>query len=233
MAEQNVFDKKTIEVNTMAEPEGLLEQFNLPPGFIAFVRKHSKLIWSALICATAVVVAVSLYGSYRSYTLNKAASALDQALQEPDQKRSRLETVIREYGSTPSALWAKVELMKMHEQHQEMSQAITLLEQLESESSLPGLLKPLVTSKLAGLYERENMEEQALAAFKALSAMQGFEGEAYRGMGRVNETLGRTDQAVANYRLYIQKLEENGASVQGDPTLMVIKSRLHSLEQLQ
>ena len=230
MAEHNAFDRKTMELNTMAESEGLLEQFNLPPAFIKFLRNNSRKIWIVLFCVAVVVVAASLYDSYRTYTLDKAASALDAALQDPDNSETLLKDVVAQYSSTPSATWGKIALVKLYQDEKQYDKAVALLVEIEADSSLDSLVKPLVAYKLAALYEEQGAMKKALGAYTVLSGMQGFEADAYKAMGRVQESLGNKEQAVSMYKQYLEQQKISEANGQDDPAREVIESRLKMLQ---
>ncbi|WP_319547608.1 tetratricopeptide repeat protein [Desulfogranum marinum] len=230
MAEQNAFDRKTIEMNTMTESEGLLEQFNLPPAFIKFLRNNSKIIWIIIACVAVVVVAASLYDTYRAHTLDKAASSLDAALQNTENAEQMLKGVVEEFSSTPSATWAKIALVKLYQEQKQYDKAVALLVEIEADSSLDSLVKPLVTYKLAALYEEQGAMEKALGAYTVLSGMQGFEADAYKAMGRVQESLGNKDQAVSMYQQYIEQQKVSQLNGQDDPAREVIESRLKMLQ---
>ncbi|PIE66505.1 MAG: hypothetical protein CSA26_00595 [Desulfobacterales bacterium] len=165
MSENNPFNQYNIPMEGTPEPQGLLDQFNLPPAFVAFLRKNSKTIWIVIGCVSVVVVVASLYDSYRTHTLNKAGAALDEALTASEKQESLLENVAAEYSSTPSATWAKVELANLYVEQKELDKAVTILVALESESGLDELIKPLVSFKLAGLYEQQEHMEKALGIY--------------------------------------------------------------------
>lgn len=230
MAEQNAFDRQTIDMNAVVEPEGLLEQFNLPPAFIKFLRNNSKTIWIVISCIAVVVVAASLYDSYRTHTLDKAASALDTALQSADNSEKLLQGVVEEFSSTPSATWAKIALVKLYQDEKKYDEAVALLVEVDADSSLDSLVKPLVAYKLAALYEEQRAMEKALGAYTVLSGMKGFEADAYKAMGRVQESLGNKDQAAAMYKQYIEQQKLSQANGQDDPAQNVIEARLKTLQ---
>lgn len=230
MADQNALDRRALEMNRMAEPEGLLEQFNLPPSLIAFLRRNSRTIWIILACVAVVVVAVSLWDSYRTYTINKAASALDTALQSEGETELLLQAVAEEYSSTPSANLAKIELVKLYQGEENYTEAIALLTQMEADTSLSPLLQPLVTFKLASLYEQQGELTKALGAYTVLSSVEGFEAAAHKAMGRVQESLGNNEQAVAMYTKYLELTEVAAAGGQADPERQIIQSRLQALQ---
>lgn len=229
MAEQNAFDRQTIEMNGVVESEGLLEQFNLPPAFIKFLRNNSKPIWIVIACIAVVVVTVSLYDSYRIRTLDKAASALDTALQSADNSEVLLQGVVQDFSSTPSAIWSKIALVKLYQEGKQYDKAVALLIEVQADSSLDSLVKPLVAYKLAALYEEQGAMEKALGAYTVLSGMQGFEADAYKAMGRVQESLGNKEQAAAMYKKYIEQQTLSQGNGQDDPAQNVIEARLKIL----
>lgn len=231
MSEQSVFNRNTVEMNTVPQPQGLLEQLNLPPALITFLRAHQKAVWAVISVVIVVVVTVSLYGSYRTYKLDQAASALDIAKRSGDSAISNLKQVVDEYGSTPAAMWAKVEMVSLHERAGELESAVSVLQQLNGEASTPPQLKPLITYKLASLFERQDAYEKALGMYTVLSQMKGFEAEAFKAMGRVNEQLGKNDQAIAMYKKYLEQLEATADKEQSDPSRTVIEARLNTLEE--
>ena len=111
MNQQSAFDRNNIEETAVPETEGLLEQFNLPPAAISFIRKNQRAIWVVVFCVALAVVVVSLYSQYKSYREDKASSALTFALQaEGEEKKKQLGQVVDEYGSTSAGLWGKIEL---------------------------------------------------------------------------------------------------------------------------
>lgn len=233
MSENNPFNHPTMPMGGVPEPQGLLEQFNLPPALIAFLRKNSKTIWIIIGCVSLVVVAVSLYGSYRTYTLNKAGAALDDALQAQENKESLLKNVAAEYSSTPSATWAQVELANVYVEQGELDKAVTILVALQSDTGIDELIKPLVTFKLAGLYEQQEQMEKALGTYTVLSGTAGFEAAAYKAMGRIQEHLGNEDQAIAMYTKYLEQLNLSGGENQSDPAKIIVEARVKQLKSKQ
>ncbi len=228
MSDQNAFNRSSLDLPPMAEPQGLLEQFNLPPSMIKFLRDNSKIIWICIGCIATVVVAVSLFDSYRDYKINQAASALDFAMQS-DQKESLLQKVVVDYSATPSSKWAKLELVKLNEQQGKLENASSLLTELDSTLSETSPIKPLITIKLADLYQKQNQMDKALGAYTVLAGIKGFEATAYKSMGLIHEGQGHKEQAVNMYRQYLEALKTN-ENPQSDPSKMMIESRLYSLE---
>jgi predicted negative regulator of RcsB-dependent stress response len=231
MAEQSAFDRKNIELQTLAPPMGLLEHFNLPPAVIKFIRRNQRAIWTAVTGVVILIVAISAYTSYRQYRIEKAASALDAALVATQDKRQLLDKVVQEYGSTPSGLWAQIELGFLDEKEGQGAKAITRFEEINTALAAKSLLKPLVLSKLGALYENEKQFDKALALYSELAGRQGFAPDAYRAMGRVNEQLGKTEEAAAMYGKYLELTVVQGGEGKADPVREMVQSRLNQLKK--
>jgi predicted negative regulator of RcsB-dependent stress response len=231
MAEQSAFDRKNIQLQTLSPPMGLLEQFNLPPAAITFIRRNQRAIWMAVAGCVFLIVAVSAYTSYRHYRDGKAASALDVALVAKQDSRQMLEKVVQEYGSTPSGLWAKIELAFLDEKEGQRPKAITGLEAINAGLAVQSLLKPLVLGKLAALNEDEKQFDKALVYYSELAGKEGFAPEAYRAMGRVNEQLGKSAEAVAMYGKYLELTPFQGRQQKNDPVREMVQARINQLKK--
>lgn len=231
MAEQSTFDRKNIELKTLGPPMGLMEQFNLPPALITFIRRNQRAVWLVVLGCVVLAVAVSSYTSYRDYRAGKANAALDSALIAKQDRRPLLEAVVQEYGSTPSGLWAKIELALLDEKEGQQAKAITRLEEINAGLAAQSLLKPLVLGKLAALYENENQLDKALALYSELAGKEGFAIEAYRAMGRVNELLGKKAEAAAMYGKYLEATVTPAGQGKNDPVREMVQSRLNQLKK--
>jgi predicted negative regulator of RcsB-dependent stress response len=178
-----------------------------------------------------LAVAVSAYTSYRHYREGKAASALDLALAAKQESRPLLEKVVQEYGSTPSGLWAQIELAFLEEKEGQRPKAISRFAEIEAGLSPQSPLKPLVLSKLAGLYENEKQFDKALVKYGELTGKESFAPEAYRAMGRVNEQLGKNAEAAAMYGKYLELTALQAGQEKNDPVREMVQSRLNQLKK--
>lgn len=231
--QESAFDLKHIEETAAVETSGVLDQLNLPPALTDFLRKNQRIIWIVIGISAAVVTVVSLYGSYRSYTMNKAARAYDQALMlEGDAQKDALQKVADSFGSTPSAVWSRVQLAHLDQKAGDIKGAIEKLTAINSGLANESLLKPLVLVDLGGLYEQDKQPEKAIAAYQELKAFKGFEEEAVRSLGRVYEAQGKKDQAVAMYQQYLSLTTTEGSEPQqDDPARTIVRAALNRLQQ--
>ncbi len=231
MAEQSAFDRKNIDLQTLIPTTGLLEQLNLPPAVISFIRRNQRTLWVTVTVCVALIVGVSAFSSYRQYRSEKAASALDTALAAQQDKQQLLEKVVQEYGGTSSGLWAKIELALLEEKQGQGTKAITLFEEINAALIPKSLLKPLVLNKLAVLFENEKQFDKALALYRELATWKEFAPDAYRAMGRVNEELGKKTEAAAKYSQYLQLSTSQEGQGEADPVREMVQSRLNQLKK--
>jgi predicted negative regulator of RcsB-dependent stress response len=230
--QQSAFDLKHIEETAAVETSGILDQLNLPQPLTDFLQKNQRTIWIVVGIVAAVVTVVSLYGSYRGYTLNKAAKAYDQALVlDGDQKKVALEKVADKYGSTPSAIWSRVELAHMDQAAGELTGAIDKLTAVNSGLKENSLLKPLILVNLGGLYEQNKQPEKALSVYQELKTLKGFESVAVNSLGRVYEAQGNNEKAAQMFQQYLtMTTSEETAPQQDDPVRAMVRAGLNRLQ---
>ena len=231
--QQSSFDLKHIEETAMVESSGILDQLNLPPGLIDFLRKNKRTLWFIFGVIATVVVVVSLYGSYRNYMITHATTAYDQAmLLDGSQKKEALQALIEKYGSTLTAVWSKVELARMDEAAGDIHGAIDKLLSISSSLEQKSLIKPLVLVSLGGLYEQDKQPDKALDIYEQLKTFQGFASFAVNSMGRVYEVKGDTTEAVRLFKEYLRMTMVDGKAPQGNnPVRAMVQATLNRLEK--
>lgn len=201
MSQESAFDSKTIEEAALDHPPGLLEQFNLPPQVIKYIRENRQKLWIAAGCIAFVVVALSLWDQYAERRAEKASSALSMALQaEEDQKQEQLAKVVDEYGSTSAGLWGRIELAHLAVEKGEVDKAIRELNEIKGDVSAKNPVMPLLLHILGALYEKNNELDKAVNAFTELSAFKPFELGAFEALGRLHEAQGQKDKALEMYK---------------------------------
>lgn len=231
--QQSAFDLKHIEETAEAETSGILDQLNLPPGLIDFLRKNQRTLWLVFGCVATVVIVVSLYSSYRSYKINKAATAYDQALLlDGAEKKAALANVASTFSSTPTAIWSRVELARMDQAEGNIKGAIEKLQAISTPLKADSLLKPLVLASLGGLYEQDKQPDKALSVYEELKSFKGFEAFSVNSLGRVYEIKGDKEQAIRLFREYLRLTMVDGkAPVKDDPVRAMVQAAVNRLEQ--
>ncbi|HHL35686.1 MAG TPA: tetratricopeptide repeat protein [Desulfobulbaceae bacterium] len=222
MANQSAFDPNHIKETAVSETSGLLDELNLPPAFIDFLRKNQRTLWFMIAVIAIVVTAVSLYGSYRTYRENKATAAMDAAMQaDSDHQVDLLNKVVQDFTSTPTEHWARIELAQISIKNGKPAEAILQLQKVNKEVEAKNPLKPLVLFKLAGLYEETKNYQAALARYQELTAVSGFEADARYALGRVYAALHKNAEAVTAYQQYLSLTEKSPAGERGQKRALV------------
>jgi len=222
MANQSAFDPNHIKETAVSETSGLLDELNLPPAFIDFLRKNQRTLWLMIAVIAIVVTAVALYGSYRSYRENKATAAMDAVLQaDPGQQVNLLKKVAQDFASTPTEHWAGIELAQISIKNGKPAEAILQLQKVNEEVEAKNPLKPLVLFKLAGLYEETKNYQAALARYQELTAVSGFEADARYALGRVYAALHKNAEAVTAYQQYLSLTEKSPTGERGQKRALV------------
>ncbi len=232
MAGRNVFDTEHVKEKALVETSGLLDQLNLPPALVSFLRRNQRTIWIVVACVAAVVTAVSLYNSYRAYQLNKAATALDKAMElSGEERKAALSEVSTEFASTPSGLWARISLAHLARDEGDIDQAAGILAEVNGRVKDRNPLKPLLLAELGHLYEQKQDLDRAAATFEALQAWDGFLPEALVSLGRVYEKQDKKDRAIEMYKKYLDQTREGQGPLPGDDTRDLVQARLNRLQQ--
>ena len=230
MAEQHGAERKLQDLPPLFQESGLLEQFNLPPKLIRFLRRNQRAIWAVLVAAIVLALAIAGYNAYTDHRRAKGAEALDRAMQAGEGRRDLLQQVRDEYSSTPSALWAEVALARMDEQDNKAGEAIQRYQAVRAKLGPNSQLMPLVLGKLAVLEEQSKNWDASLAYYQELAKLDGFAADAQLNMGRLYEAQGKKDEALGMYKKFLEftavTTEQNGE----DPRRQMIQSHIELLQ---
>ncbi|MDK9707755.1 MAG: tetratricopeptide repeat protein [Desulforhopalus sp.] len=215
MASESAFNKRLTAETTFDKVEGLLEHFNLPPKVIRFIRGNLRIIQVAIAIIVATIVFTSLYSSYKEKIREEAATALSKALQQgKDIQADALLKVANDYGSTSSALWAKVELAHLEMQKGAFADAGEKYRKILAEIDKKNPLYPLVLLSVAQAYEAEKKYPEAAKEYDILKGLKGYEHIGYTSMGRLEEVQGNIEKAIAVYNNFLLSLGEDSSKAQ-------------------
>lgn len=230
MAEQREAERKQQDMAPLFQEAGLLEQFNLPPKLIRFLRRNQRAIWGTITAAVVIALAIAAFNAYKNHRVYKAAVALDVAMQAQEGQRDLLHKVQDDFSATPSALWAGIALARLDEQEGKLDAAIQKYQGVRAQLIASSQLTPLVLGKLAGLEEQKKNWDAALAYYRELGQIDGFAAGAHLSMGSIYEAQGNKDEALAMYRKFLEltavTIEESGV----DPRRQMILSRVELLQ---
>ena len=212
MAKEDIFDKEYVDERDKNNLEGLLEQLNLPPAVVKFVKNNKKMVYAVIGTVVVLVVAWALYDSYRDSRIQKSSEALSSAQALSGQQMlDQLAEVESQFSGTDAALWAQIngaqELMKagkMEEAHNKFTKVRN-----EIRSSSP--LWPLVLVGIAQTAEAKGDYQGAAAEYEKLVDIEGYQDIGYLGRARVAELQGDTQKALELYQNYLATLDPAAA----------------------
>lgn len=212
MAKEDIFDKEYEDERDKNNLEGLLEQLNLPPAVVKFVKENKKLVYAVIGTVVVLVIAWALYGSYRDSRIQKSSEALfsAQAL-SGQQMLDQLAEVESQFGGTDAALWAQIngaqELMKAGNMEEAHNKFIQVRNDIRSSSPLA----PLVSVGIAQTAEAKGDYQGAAAEYEKLVDIEGYQDIGYLGRARVAELQGDPQKALELYQNYLASLDPAAA----------------------
>jgi len=213
MSTQSLFSKKNIQSHQPDTRRGLMEELNLPPGMIAFIRKNARNLQIGLISAVILVLGWVFYDYYTEMQDKKGASLLASGLQteSPEQRVQILESVISDYGRTDAGRWSKLELA--HIDYSEGRYEAAAMKYKEILDALPATssLAPITRLNLAQSYEQTEQYDQAIAQYTILKKSAGFAEQAHVGLGRIYIAKGDPAQARKVYEEFLNSHDDTAA----------------------
>ncbi len=204
MATNDVFNKEWEDDRNKNNLEGLLEQLNLPPAAIKFVKQNKRSVQIMLVLIIIAVVGWALYGSYRNDRIQKSSAALSSAMELEGQPRlDKLAEVEQQYSGTDSALWAEITIGQQLLKEGNMEEARAAFQRVRDKLGKKSPLQPLVTYAIAQADEGLARYESSSSGYQALIEFEGYEELAYLGLARVHELQGEPDKALEVYEQYL------------------------------
>lgn len=224
MTEHTVFSKKHAE--TMAQDKrAILEELNLPPEIIKFLRNNSRIIQIVLAVAVIAIIGWEGYGKYTTTQRNRSADMLYEAMKvDGDQRITQLKALSAKYGASGSGLWGTIEQGHVAFKESKFQEAASFYESALSSIPAENPLFPLAQYNLAQAYENLQDQAKAKAAYQKLAETKGFAGESMLGLARIAEIEGKLDEARTQYQAYID-LPETKAG----PTKEWAQDKVHTL----
>jgi len=209
MAEKSVFEKLHVGERDKNDLPSVLEQLNLPPKFVTFVREHKRLVQSTTILLILAVVMWSFYDTYREKQMQDGADALAIALELTGAEQiARLQMVSQEYAGTNPARWAALHYgLKLVVQEVPADDGVKRLAATRQKVAETSSLFPLITVSLAQAYERDDRREEALQEYQRLQDLRGYEFLGFNGTARIYEKSGERALALAEYEKCLGTLD--------------------------
>ena len=234
MTEQSAFNKNNINTATIRE-RGFLEELNLPPAVISFIRKNQKQLKIVGIGAVLLLLAWIFYDNYAEVKRQEATAQLATALQESgvDQRVAALEEVQKKYSLTTVGLWSRLELAHLDFEAGDYAAAVEKYKAVLGKLADDNPLVPLVQYSIAYSYENLNDFDQALTYFRLLTAAPGFAAEGHLGLGRVYESTNEPAKAREVYENYLKSTAAADQDGLDDSIRAQIEERLAKLQEVE
>jgi predicted negative regulator of RcsB-dependent stress response len=208
MAKEDVFEKEWVDERDKNNLEGLLEQLNLPPVAVTFVRENKRLVQIAIVLLVLAVVTWSLYGAYQDNRIEKSSEALSAALeQEGQQQLDLLAEVEKEFDGTDAALWARINRAQQLLKNSAMAEAGEEFKSISDDLAKSSILQPLLVFGIAQSAEAEGDFDAAAAEYRKLIEIEGYQDLGYLGAARVHVVQGNKDKALELYENYLASID--------------------------
>ncbi len=212
MAKEDIFEKEYVDESDKNNLEVLLEQLNLPPAAVKFVRENKRLVQAAVAGLVILVVGWSLYDSYRDGRIEKSSEALFAAQELSGQEMlDKLAEVEKEYDGTDAALWARINTAQEFLENSQMSEAQQKFKELRDDIKSSSPLWPLVSVGIAQSAEAAGNFQEAVSEYGALMEVEGYQDIGFLGSARVLELQGNREQALELYEQYLTELDPSDA----------------------
>ncbi|OGQ95401.1 MAG: hypothetical protein A2521_06650 [Deltaproteobacteria bacterium RIFOXYD12_FULL_57_12] len=214
MTEPNVFSKKNIALAAAGTGRGLLEELNLPPQVIAFIRKNKKQLQIAGVCLVVAALAYVFFDYYTEARRDEAAALLVTALKEEqvEKRYQALEALNADYHRTTSAVWGRLEMANMDYQAGKYEEALQKYEELLKGQAADNPLTPLLQYSIALTSEMKQDYDKALASYQILLKTAGYKVEGALGVGGIHEMRGQVADAKSVYEEYLASSEVQAGS---------------------
>ena len=228
MSAQSLFSKKNIQSQQTDSRRGLLEELNLPPALISFIRKHSRNLQIGLLSVVVLTLGWIFFDYYTEMQEKKGTSLLASGLQTDsvEQRVQVLENVIKDYGRTDAARWSKIELAHLDYNEGRFEAAAAKYKEILDALPADNSLVPLTRLNLAQSYEEAVQYDQAISQYNLLKKSTGFSNQAYWALGRIYMAKEDPIQARRTYEKLLASLKEDA-----DPALISqLEAKLATLD---
>lgn len=200
MNQQNAFSKKNLQTINI-EKRDWMEELNLPPELIKFLRGKAKVLQIggavALLCFLGYYATHFHLNKQREQSTALLAKAVE--VQSPQERKAKLQEVVDKFGGSDAGLWARIDLAHQAFDEGHSAEAITFFEQALEKVGSGNSIIPLIEYGLANAYEQKKELGNAMTHFLALAGYKGFERQGELGVARIQEKKGELAAALKTY----------------------------------
>ncbi|MFN2365975.1 MAG: YfgM family protein [Desulfurivibrionaceae bacterium] len=212
MAEERPIKQKEEQKIDIEHKDGLLEELNLPPHVIRFIKENARNLQIAAVCLVLVVLGWTYFDYYSQSQENQASAALNAAIREADDtdRIALLKEVATEFSGTDAAVWSRIEQGHVAFKNGEYDKALAVYNEVADDLSGDSPLLPLLTYNTGIAQENSGALDQALQSYAELAGYKGFAVKGMMAQGRIYELKGEKDAALEVYRAAAAKEEVSG-----------------------
>jgi predicted negative regulator of RcsB-dependent stress response len=200
MSKESAFDRKHIETVAVGRRD-ILEELNLPPQAISFLRQHARALQIGALCLVLITLGWVAYDGYTEKRQENATALLAEAIREPAGERQMdlLRQVEARYAGTDAAIWSRVQLAHAAAKAGDTREAVTIYQMVLKDIATDNPLTPLIHYSLGQAHEAGGAPDQALPHYQRLTAFPGFAARGLHAVGRIHELQDRPGEAIKAY----------------------------------
>ncbi|NTV13397.1 MAG: tetratricopeptide repeat protein [Desulfobulbaceae bacterium] len=226
MAEAQTPRNLQTEIIDIEKKNGLLEELNLHPKAISFIRAKALYLQIGVVAFFVLLGAWSYYDHYSQNKQSEASLALANAVKEKDAagRQRSLVKVADDYAGTGAALWSRMEQGDLATKDKKYQEALNLYAGVYSD--LPGnsSLKPMLEFVLAQTHENLGQLDKALEYYRKLAENKSFKTVSLPAQGRIFELKGDKAGALKLYQEAAADKELSG------PSRSILTEKINSLQ---
>lgn len=213
MDRQNAFSKKNLKTINI-EKRDWMEELNLPPALAKFLREEARTIQIGLVVGLVLVIIYFGVTFYLSRHLEKGTGLLARAVavENIQDRKVKLEEVVKKYGNSDAGLWARVDLAHLTYGEGKYAEAVTYFKQAIAKADSDNPIIPLLEFGLANAYEQNKDLQDAKAEFLKLAGNKSFERQGYLGEARIQEKQKDLAGALQSYQKVINLGEKDNGN---------------------
>ncbi len=201
MDRQNAFSKKNLNTINI-DKRDWMEELNLPPALAKFLREEARTIQIGLAVGVLLVVVYFGVTFYLHRHLEKGTGLLARAVavENVQERKAKLEEVVKKYGHSDAGLWARIDLAHQSYNQGKFDEAVTYFKQAIAQADSDNSIVPLLEYGLANAYEQNKDLKDAKAEFAKLAGNKSYERQGYLGEARIQEKQGDLAAALDSYQ---------------------------------
>jgi len=201
------------EIIDIERKDGLLEELNLHPKAIRFIRAYTLHLQIGVVAFFVLLGSWSYYEHYTQKKQSDASVALAEAVKQKDSagRQRSLAKVADDYAGTGAALWSRLEQGDLAAKDKKYQESLTLYAGVYNDLPGDSPLKPMLEFVLAQTHENLDQLDKAMEYYQKLAERKSFKMVALSAQGRIHELKG--DKASA-LKMYQEATADQGLSGQ-------------------